>query len=234
MKVNKTEFGDFTVTQDGEYSDLFLSYEDKSLHLGWVKLPLTVDGDITKERIFDRFIQLFIMIMRAEVKLAMFKQLPLNNSFKDAVLRMQIENTGQTFEVRKFVDDYDKVYSWRDFEAIADLYEIESFRLTNDFVFRCPYGRYSLTSTSPKDFNIVRFREDVDYHLSDIYIPYFKETDDTKKMAAMLQGIDNVSNDINDLLHLKKYEMIKRIAEVIKYIFGYDKLRRAMRNRATA
>lgn len=239
MNKVRTEFGDFSMEHIGEFSYFYLSHEDKKLLLGWVRSNIDEDREedapLTKQKIFDRFVILYVMILRVEIKLELFGKLPLNNPFKDAVLRMQIEKTGQTFEVRKFVEDYNKMYAWRSYPESAELYEIESYLDNYDFVLRCPYGRYVFQESGDnKNFSIERFRNDETSVLSDIYIPYDSVGIYTKKLAAMLQGLDTISNDIHDIVNQKKLEMIKRIAEVVKYIFGYDKLRNALRNRAVS
>ena len=233
MKV-KTEFGDFEIIYNGDYADLFLSNSANSFHIGWLRYVDTSDSITTKEKALDRFIQLYIQILRFETKLAIFGQIPTGNKFKDAVLRMQIEEAGQTFDIRKYIGDSKKTFAWFDYPLRADVFDIETLRDSELFVLRCPYGLYLMRSDDHKSYHILKRTEDNEKILSDLYIPYNDETNESLELAAVLQGIDTISNDINDIIRQKRNEMLKRLAETIKYMYGYDKLRVALRNRALA
>lgn len=239
MRVVHTEFGRFETIEDEVQTELYLKHEDKEFLIGWVKFQSTGgeidashnDDAITTNKIIDQFIQSYIEILRAEVKLAMFGQLPIGNKFKDAVLRMQIELTGQTYEIRPFVKEYNKMFAWHDYPETADLWSIEEYRDTHDIVFRCSYGVYLFENFDQKNSTLVKITEK-EKVVADIYIPYNTENEGVMILAAKLQAIDAMVVDILDQIQAKKNEMIKHVSESIKYMFGFDKLRSAMRNRA--
>lgn len=230
MKTITSEFGSFRLEEE---LDVYYLYLD-TIKIGYFKSTAT-DPESEKIRydVAVRVVNAYLSIMRFESKLGMFVSIPLNNAFKDAYLRMQIESLGQTLEVRKFIEDYDSAHEWIVYPKTAEFYQLEEHFDTCDVAFITPYGRYEIYKISTEQYQILRTREGSTSILADINIPYsirgYLEFDLTH--TALVQMANTILSDSSDTMNRKSIEIGKRTSEAIKYMFNYDKLRRALRNR---
>lgn len=227
----KSEFGTFISRVDGEYHILSIQSVQKNIDIGWIRSIENDKQTLDNVRlVFSRFIEAYLLILRTESKLAMFLNLPLNNEFKDAVLRNEIESQGQTLEVRKFIEEYDSVNRWITYPERAEFYILDDLIGQTNFAFITPYGRYHLAQNSISEYQIFRFREGALADIVEIKIPYNLLEKDLEQ-TAWLQAIDSLYIEAYDVCNRKIKELGKRSSETIKYIFGYDKLRLSLRNR---
>lgn len=233
MQVRHTEFGDFEIEETSGYRDLFIRKDTTSIHLGYIRSDwYDPDTNMVITYAINKVIDAYLIALRFESKVGMFGNIPLNNPFKDAVLRMQIEQMGQTLEVRKFIEEYDSTHSWIVYPREAEFYDVNQLRQTHDFVFSTPYGRYSVIQTGTYTHRMERLREGSTSVMADIGTPYAEIQLDLVN-GSFLHAAETIYTDTQDTINKKTIEVGKRTAEAIKYLFGYDKLRRALRNRGT-
>lgn len=230
MKKLTSEFGSFQLLKEGDTHYLLLD----DIRIGYF---VSVDEDPESEKIrYEvalKVIQSYLSIMRFESKLGMFVSIPLNNAFKDAYLRMQIEDLGQTLEVRKFIEEYDANHDWIVYPRTAEFYNLEANISTCNVCFITPYGRYEFYRITDEQYQVTRTREGSTSVLADITVPYSSRGYMVFDLnhTAMLHMAHIIESDTNDTQHRKSIEVGKRTSEAIKYMFNYDKLRRALRNR---
>ena len=232
MVTLDTEFGTVYSVQNGNYVDVFVKHESNEIHLGWIKDEWgTADSTATVTYCVNRYIEIFLTILRHETKSGFFNDIPLDNPFRDAVLRLQIENSGQTLDIRNFIQDYNQEYNWITYAKNAEYYDLSEFRNSAQFIFCTPYGRYNLIQIDPHSFNLIRTKEGTDSILALIRVPY-NENQLNIFLAACQQAVEIIMGDTQDTLLRKLKEISKRTAEAIKYMFNYDKLRQSIRKKS--
>lgn len=229
--TQKSEFGIFELREEAPFFNLYLYSTEKEIQVGFIRTLLgSYDNDILITELMSKFVETYLKVLRAEAKFQKFIDIPLSNEFKDAFLRMRIEDSGQTLEVRKFIDDYDSNHNWITYAEYAENFNLLELMDTHDFGFITPYSRYHYVRLGDKLGQLHKIKASADSLLADVNVPY-TETPDNILGAMYRHSMKIIDIDTEDMINRKFVEISKRTAEAIKYMFGMDKLRRAVRNR---
>lgn len=232
MFFNKTEFGTFQVKLEGQYCNLYLIDDITEIKIGYIKnYSLAVpDGYLVIKELMFRFMEIYLEILRTEAKYQRFINIPTENKFKDAFLRMRIEDNGQTYEVRKFIEEYNKLHTWITYPEYSQFFDLDAMLLESDFCFITPYSRYHIERTEERRAVLHKIKSDADSILCELYVPYDDPYDDISG-TLYRHSMRIIATDTFDIMNSKFIEISKKVAESIKYMFGVDKLRMALRKR---
>ena len=227
-----SEFGKLLVTTTGFVNSIsFISYDTlTNIDLGWIIMPM-VDHNSAEAMLvcLSKYADVITSVMRYESKLGLYIGIPVSNPFRDAVLRMQIENTGQTLAVRDYVEGYDTTYQWTTYPKEGETFQLGVYS-TNQIVLSTPYGVYTLNQIDTYSYEVIKRSDNTEKTLGLIRVPY-NEILMERNLAAYIQMLDIMMADTMDTVWKKTYETTKRTAESVKYMFNYDKLRRALRKK---
>lgn len=234
MIIENTEFGQFIVTINYSQYDLYLSdplsVEPNQLHIAFIKDTINNTESRTLTLfMLSRFVNIYLDILRFEAKIQKFINIPTSNPFKDAYLRMMLEKTGQTLNLRNFEESDDLHYTWKTYPPIAEAYTLNNLSINNDCGFLTPYGRYLKTYDGL--YHLSRLREGTENIIADIIIPNRGQTISEEQFSVNRVILSTIDTDVQDYMNEKFIEVGKRTAEALRYMFGYDKLRRSMRKR---
>lgn len=229
----ETEFGLLSVETIDSKNFISISKKDRSDQrlIGWIDAgSITANSYAALLHCISKLSNIFLEIMRYEAKLHLFLSIPLTNPFRDALLRMQIENTGQTLAVRKYIEEYNQSYTWTTYPKHGEQFEIEDSRNSDPIALMTPYGEFYLNQIDDYSFEVIKVTDNTEKILGLIRVPY-EELPSDIMIAAFVQMLDIIYADTMDIIWKKTHETSKRTAEAIKYMFNYDKLRRALRKK---
>jgi hypothetical protein len=228
-----TEFGRFKVTTVGVINVItFEAYDDPTvIDLGWIHMPmLDSNSESAMYVCLSKYANVLMTLMRYEAKCGLFLSIPLTNPFRDALLRMQIENTGQTLAVRNYIEAYNSTHTWTTYPKECETFVLDDAYVLDKIVLLTPYGAYKINQIDTYSYEVIQVKDNTEKVLGLIRVPY-NEIDMELDLAAYIQMIDIMMADTMDTIWKKTHETTKRTAEAIKYMFNYDKLRRALRKK---
>jgi len=228
-----TEFGLFKVTTSGLVNTITLeSYDGLTvIDLGWIHMAMVDANTAAAMQVcLSKYANVLLAVLRYEAKVGLFQGIPLSNAFRDALLRMQIENTGQTFAVRKYVEEYDSTYQWVTYPKECETFHIGPQYTLDKILLLTPYGAYKINQIDVYSYQVIKVKDNTEKILGLIRVPY-NQIDMELDIAAYIQMLDIMMADTMDTIWIKTHETTKRTAESIKYMFNYDKLRRALRKK---
>ena len=229
----ETEFGLLSVETIDSKNFISISKNDRSDQklIGWIDVGSMNSNSYTALlHCISKLNNIFLEIMRYEAKLHLFLSIPLSNPFRDAVLRMQIENTGQTLAVRKYIEEYNQSHVWTTYPKHGEQFEIDESRNSDPIALMTPYGEFYLNQIDAYSFEVIKVTDNTEKVLGLIRVPY-EELPSDILISAFTQMLDVIHTDAMDIIWKKTHETSKRTAEAIKYMFNYDKLRRALRKK---
>lgn len=233
MIINKTEYGVLETTVSSNTYSIFLkSYDNaKSVKVGQIIAPSNDHNSASTMHVcLSKYGDVLLKILRFESKHDMFLSIPTSNPFSDAMLRVQIESTGQTLAVREFIDNDDiETFTWTTYPKECEQFNIDAY-LSNSLVVLTPYGLYRVQQIDTQSANVLKIVNNTEKVLGLVQIPYAEDSILITN-AIHMQALEVILTDTNDIVWKKTLESTKRTDESIKYMFNYDKLRRAMRSK---
>lgn len=170
--------------------------------------------------LMNALVPIYSSILRLEAKCNLFVNVPLSNPFKDAVLVSQLEDSKETLAIRKILKDLPDDLPIVEYPPQCEYYDISN--VSSEFKFRTPYGIFYLSDSALylETKKICEFS----------YAPHTPNQEDSIATSVYL-SIETINRTVQSLNRKKLLDVSNKFGISTKYVFGYDRLRRAVRLR---